>query len=44
MEKSVQEHWKIYKNLKTGNAKGVERAIGNHFKEALEDLKSELIR
>lgn len=43
MEKSVREHWEIYKHLKTGNAKGVERAIGNHFKEALEDLKSEVI-
>jgi len=44
VEKSVIEHWKIFEVLKTGNARGVEKAIGRNFKNASEDLKKELIR
>jgi len=42
--KSIREHWEIYEKLKMGNAKAVEKAIGNHFKKASDDLKKELIK
>ncbi len=44
MEHSVGEHWDIYRKLKSGNGKQVEKSIGNHFEKALNDLKRELIR
>ena len=42
MEKSLQEHQEIYKRLRTGNAKGAEKAIQTNHRKALEDLKREL--
>ena len=42
MEKSVQEHWEIYKKLKAGDGRGVEETIGNNHRRAFEDLKREL--
>jgi DNA-binding GntR family transcriptional regulator len=42
MEKSLQEHREIYKRLRTGNAKGAEKAIQMNHRKALEDLKREL--
>lgn len=44
MEKSVPEHWEIFNKLKMGNGKGVEKAIGKHFKNASENLKREIIK
>jgi len=44
MESSCQEHGDILNRLKRGDARGVERAIANHFGKALIDLKSELGR
>jgi len=44
IEKSMQEHWMIFEELKKGNAKGVEKSIGRNFKNASEDLKKELVR
>jgi len=43
MERSVKEHQKIVEAFKMGNAKAVEKALGNHFKRASEDLKKELV-
>jgi DNA-binding GntR family transcriptional regulator len=42
IDKSVREHWEIYKRLRTGNAKGAEKAIQMNHTKALEDLKREL--
>jgi GntR family transcriptional repressor for pyruvate dehydrogenase complex len=42
IDKSVREHWEIYKRLRTGNAKGAEKAIQMNHRKALEDLKREL--
>ena len=44
IEKSVKEHRKILEAFKMGNARRVEKAVGIHFKNASEDLKSELRR
>jgi DNA-binding GntR family transcriptional regulator len=44
IDKSVREHWEIYKRLQKGDAKGVEKAIQNNHKGAFEDLKRELIK
>ena len=44
MEKSVPEHWEIFKKLKMGNGKSVEKAIGSHFKKASENIKNEIIK
>jgi len=44
IEKSVKEHRKILEAFKIGNARRVEKAVGIHFKNASEDLKSELTR
>ena len=44
MKKSVKEHWEIYKQLEMRNERGVESAIGNHFKNSIEDMRNELIR
>jgi len=44
MENSVMEHGEILENIKRGNGKAVEKAIGNHFRKALEDLKKELVQ
>jgi DNA-binding GntR family transcriptional regulator len=42
IDKSVREHWDIYEKLRTGNGKGVEKAIQNNHRKAFEDLKREL--
>ena len=44
IEKSVKEHRKILEAFKMGNPRRVEKAVGIHFKNASEDLKSELTR
>jgi DNA-binding GntR family transcriptional regulator len=44
MEKSVQEHWKIYEMFKKKDGRMVEKVITNHFKNSLEDIKKELIK
>ena len=44
IERSVKEHRKILEAFKMGNARRVEKAVGIHFKNASEDLKSELTR
>ncbi len=44
MEKSVPEHLEIFNTLRKGNEKGVEKAIGYHFKKASEDLKKGIIK
>jgi len=44
MENSVMEHGEILEKIKRGNGKAVEKAIGNHFRKALEDLKKELVQ
>ncbi len=43
MGRSVDEHWEIYKEMKSGNAKGVEKAIQSNHKKASENLKRELL-
>jgi DNA-binding GntR family transcriptional regulator len=43
MENSSAEHGEILEKIKRGNGKAVEKAIGNHFRKALEDLKKELV-
>jgi DNA-binding GntR family transcriptional regulator len=40
----MEEHWDIFKKLKRKDAKGVERAIQNNHRRALEDLKREFIK
>lgn len=42
MESSCREHGDILNRLKRGDARGVERAIANHFRVALSDLRNEL--
>ena len=44
MRKSVKEHWEIYKQLEMRNERGVENAIGSHFRNSIEDMRKELIR
>jgi DNA-binding GntR family transcriptional regulator len=44
MDKSIGEHWEIYKRLQKGDANGVEKSIQNNHKRAFEDLKRELIQ
>jgi DNA-binding GntR family transcriptional regulator len=44
IDKSVQEHREIYKNLSKSNEKGVEKAIQNNHKRAFEDLKREFVK
>lgn len=44
MERSVPEHWEIFNQLKTGNGRGAEKAIGYHFRNASENLKKEIIK
>ena len=44
MENSVKEHGEILERIKTRKGKGVGKAIGNHFRKALEDLKKELVQ
>jgi DNA-binding GntR family transcriptional regulator len=44
MGRSVKEHRKVVEAFKMGNPKAVEKALGNHFKKASEDLKMELTR
>jgi DNA-binding GntR family transcriptional regulator len=44
MDRSMEEHWDIFKKLKRKDAKGVERAIQNNHRRALEDLKREFIK
>ena len=44
IDKSVQEHKEIYEKLSRSNEKGVEKAIQNNHKRALEDLKREFVK
>jgi DNA-binding GntR family transcriptional regulator len=44
MDKSIQEHLEIYRNLKRGNEKGVEKAIQNNHRRAFEDLRKEFVK
>ena len=44
MENSSVEHGEILGKIKKGNGKAVEKAIGNHFRKALEDLRKELVQ
>jgi len=44
MKNSSAEHGEILEKIKRGNGKAVEKAIGNHFWKALEDLKKELVQ
>ncbi len=44
IEKSVREHWQIYKQFEIGNEKAVERAMATHFKNSSEALRKELIK
>jgi len=44
MGNSSAEHGEILEKIKKGNGKAVEKAIGNHFRKALEDLKKELVQ
>jgi DNA-binding GntR family transcriptional regulator len=43
MEKSLLEHGEILEKIKANKGREVEKAIGNHFHKALEDLKRELV-
>jgi DNA-binding GntR family transcriptional regulator len=42
IDKSVQEHARIFKCMEKGDAKGAEKAIAAHFAKAFEDLKNEI--
>ncbi len=44
MENSLKEHGEILGKINAKKGKEVEKAIGNHFRKALEDLKKELIQ
>jgi len=44
MERSLPEHWEIYRRVKLGKGKGVEKAIGDHFTKAAQNLKSEIMK
>ena len=39
-----QDYYPILQKIKRGDGKAVEKAIGNHFRKALEDLKKELVQ
>lgn len=43
-KKSTREHWEIYKCLRTGDGAKVEKAIGTHFKNSLNDIRRELVK
>jgi DNA-binding GntR family transcriptional regulator len=43
-QSSIHEHLEICEKVRAGDGKGVEKAIGKHHGQALEDLKQELLQ